>query len=87
MTVQYTDHTKVLSVKETDQPRYGVTSTGYGGKIPTRYMVRYGARWHRVYMLLYSNAGIAYIVSGGVALILDDNTEWRLALMKGERIA
>lgn len=53
--------------------------TGYGPKVPTRYMVRIGTRWHRVYMAQYGNSGSAYVVlegsdhylSSGVSEILE----------------
>lgn len=49
-----------LPAKVTETPRY-YSATGYGARIPTRYMVRFGARWRRVYVAQFSNAGTAYI--------------------------
>jgi hypothetical protein len=37
------------------------TATGYGKRIPTRYMVRYNGKWRRVYCAIYSNIGTCYI--------------------------
>ena len=37
------------------------TATGYGRKIPTRYMVQYGGKWRRVYCCIFSNVGTLYI--------------------------
>ena len=37
------------------------TATGYGSRIPTRYMVKFKGRWRRVYCRQYSNAGTLYI--------------------------
>lgn len=37
------------------------TATGYGSRIPTRYMVKFNGRWRRVYCRHYSNAGTLYI--------------------------
>lgn len=37
------------------------TATGYGMRIPTRYMVRWGSKWRRVYCRQISNAGTCYI--------------------------
>ena len=39
------------------------TSSGYGRRIPTRWMVRLpgSARWRRVYCCIYSNAGTCYV--------------------------
>lgn len=38
------------------------TATGYGKKIPTRYMVRIGTVWYRVYTMIFSNIGSNYIL-------------------------
>ena len=37
------------------------TSTGYGKRIPTRYMVKFNGKWRRVYCRIYSNIGTLYI--------------------------
>ena len=37
------------------------TSTGYGRRIPTSYMVKHNSRWKRVYCCIYSNSGVLYI--------------------------
>lgn len=37
------------------------TTTGYGSRIPTRYMVKYKNKWRRVYCMQYSNCGTLYI--------------------------
>jgi len=39
------------------------TSTGYGRRIPTRYMVQApgSTRWRRVYCCIFSNSGTCYI--------------------------
>lgn len=37
------------------------TASGYGARIPTEHLVRYGGRWRRVYCHVYSNAGTLYI--------------------------
>jgi len=37
------------------------TATGYGTRIPTRYVVRYCGKWRRVYCRQYSNAGTCFI--------------------------
>jgi hypothetical protein len=41
------------------------TVTGYGSKIPTRYMVKINGRWRRVYMACFGNAGTCYIGKPG----------------------
>lgn len=37
------------------------TASGYGTRIPTRYMVRFNGRWRRVYCRIYSNVGTLHI--------------------------
>lgn len=72
--LSYTDRNLVTRVKVEAAPRSGQTVSGYGGAIPTRFMVRYDGRWHRVYMMQYGNSGSPYIKSGGQVLHLDIDT-------------
>lgn len=44
---------------------YRIPVSGYGKRIPSRYMVKHGGRWRRVYVVQYSNAGTAYIGKPG----------------------
>ena len=80
----YTNMPHVHTVaRDTAAPRYGHTVSGYGSSIPTAYRIRYRGqdgllRWHGVYVMIYSNAGTAYIRSRGKRLILDTFTEHRL---------
>lgn len=37
------------------------TASGYGSRIPTRYMVRFNGKWRRVYCICYSNSGTLFI--------------------------
>lgn len=37
------------------------TATGYGRRIPSRYMVRWFGKWRRVYVCQYSNSSTLYI--------------------------
>jgi hypothetical protein len=37
------------------------TRSGYGRRIPTRYMIRLKKRWRRVYYCVYSNVGTCYV--------------------------
>lgn len=37
------------------------TASGYGSRIPTRYMVKFNNRWRRVYCAIYSNNGSLFI--------------------------
>jgi hypothetical protein len=77
MTVAYVDDALVGEIILTEAPPNPYPS-GYGPKIPTRYKIRYGARMHRVYVMLYSNSGSSYIISGGEDLFLDTITEYRI---------
>lgn len=37
------------------------TASGYGARIPTRYVVQLHGRWRRVYCHIYSNSGTCFI--------------------------
>jgi hypothetical protein len=37
------------------------TRSGYGRRIPMRYIIRLNNRWRRVYCCKYSNAGTCYV--------------------------
>ena len=78
MSVVYTDPTLVTDKRQTDQPTYGRNADGYGGKIPTRHMLRYAGKWRRVYVMCYSNSGTAYVIVKGAVTVLDTYTEYRL---------
>jgi hypothetical protein len=51
------------------------TATGYGRKIPTRYMVQSGGKWRRVYCCIFSNSGTLYIgkLSGEAVTVQIEN--------------
>jgi len=40
------------------------TQSGYGRKIPTSHMIKWGNKWRRVYCCIYSNSGTCYILQG-----------------------
>lgn len=46
------------------------TASGYGRRIPMRYMVQWRRRWRRVYYCNFGNAGTAYIgnLSDGITV-------------------
>lgn len=48
------------------------TATGYGMRIPTRYMVRLHGKWRRVYCCQVSNAGTCYIGNLSDQIIVQD---------------
>ncbi len=48
------------------------TATGYGARIPSPYMVKWGGRWRRVYVACYGNAASHYIGKAGAWLATVD---------------
>lgn len=49
------------------------TGTGYGGKLSTSKMIKINGRWHRIYVMCYSNSGSAYVlVKGEIIFIRED---------------
>lgn len=50
------------------------TASGYGKKIPTRYMIKtIDNRWRRVYCAIYSNIGTCYVMHGDIRTIVNLN--------------
>jgi hypothetical protein len=51
------------------------TATGYGARIPTRFMVKVNNVWRRVYCRIYSNIGTLFIganpIDGTIVSIID----------------
>jgi hypothetical protein len=49
------------------------TATGYGKRIPTRWMVRHNGKLRRVYCAIYSNIGTCYIgdLADGLTVNID----------------
>lgn len=76
--VEYTTPAAVREVRSDDTAPPNPYADGYGPKVPTRHWVRYGNRWHRVYVMQYGNAGSAYIKHRGGDLFLDLDTRQRL---------
>jgi hypothetical protein len=56
--------------------------TGCGCKVPTSVRLRLsseqGPRWHRVYSMVYGNAGSAYVRRGGKEVFLSIDVEYLL---------
>lgn len=54
---------RLHSPKITPIPRKGQTRSGYGRRLPTRYLVRLPGerRWRRVLAICYSNAATLYV--------------------------
>lgn len=74
----YTNPALVSGMRETERPHSGQTVSGYGARIPTRYMLRYAGIWRRVYVMVYGNAGSAYVNVKGKTVFLDSDTEHRM---------
>lgn len=59
---------QTVSVEHKEKPlthhklNLSYTATGYGNKLPTRYMVYYNKRWYRVYSICYSNVSTEYVL-------------------------
>ena len=51
------------------------TATGYGKRIPTRYMMRFNGRMYRVYVCVFSNSGTTYITTRSGDIVLDVNND------------
>ena len=65
-----------VMVKELPWQKMGLsyTPTGYGSKIPTRYMVRtIDQKWRRVYCAVFSNVGATYVMHGKIKTIVSIN--------------
>lgn len=54
-------------IDEPDWMKRGLqqTHSGYGNRLMTRYKVRIGCRWRRVYCACFSNAGTCYVGKPG----------------------
>lgn len=78
------DHRFIIDVKVTDQPRtYSVT--GYGRKIPTRYMLLCADnKKRRVYVITYANSGSPYVIIGGDMVFLSVDSECKIKELVGE---
>lgn len=77
MSISWLDNETVTAIRLTEAP-FNRSVTGYGGKIPTRWMLRIGPRWHRIYVMRYANSGTAYVCKGGLNLVLETETEHRI---------
>lgn len=80
--VEYLDGKLVTEAKITGAP-INRSLSGYGPKVPTRYMIKLGHHWRRVYMMQYSNSGAAYVIVNGEDKLLDTDTEHMLQNLEG----
>ena len=51
------------------------TASGYGVRIPTRYMVKWEGRWRRVYVAVWGNSGTCYIGKPGAWIATVSETD------------
>ena len=72
--LRYLDHGAVIDMKTTVQPVTRM-ATGYGAKLPTRYMLKAGGQWRRVYVMQYGNSGSPYVIVQGEVAHLSIDTE------------
>lgn len=88
----YVDETRIVGVADVptwwQERGLSFTASGYGRRIPTRYMLAYADgptryRWHRVYAIVAGNSGSLYIRVRGVRLFLTPNAEHALERMVG----
>ena len=70
MDIKYLEEKDVESVFMTNT-RLQSTVSGYGSKIPTRYLVQLkdSRRKYRLYCMIYSNSGSCYIVRKGEKIL------------------
>ena len=61
MTIAYLDSARITAKRQT-KPPVNYSRTGYGNKLPTSWLVQLdGKRWHRIYVICWSNSGSAYV--------------------------
>lgn len=73
--VTYLEHARVMGLRVDAETPRNPYANGYGSRIPTRYMLKLGKRWHRVYVVQWSNAGSAYVLERGARLFLSIETQ------------
>lgn len=74
MSLTYASVDQIMDIRAGVAPTHH-TTTGYGGKIPTRYSVRMAdtagrPRWYRVYAMSYGNGSTPYVLQGGEMLLV-----------------
>lgn len=78
MAIQYLDPSLVTAVRQSPPP-HNRSRTGYGSKIGTAWELEIHGRWHRVYVVQWSNSGSAYVTVRGQNLYLGgfDPRDWQ----------
>jgi hypothetical protein len=73
--MKYLDPSRVTGKRQTAPPM-NRSRTGYGNKIGTSWLLQLdGKRWHRVYVIQWSNSGTAYVVTKSGPQYLDRGQE------------
>jgi hypothetical protein len=68
--IAYLDPARVTARRRTKAP-LNRSRDGYGSKLPSSWMLQLdGRRWHRVYIICYSNSGSAYVSTKAGSLYL-----------------
>lgn len=68
--ITYMDPNQVIATRQTTTP-HNRSRSGYGSKLPTSWQLQLkDKRWRRVYVILWSNSGSAYILVKGERLFL-----------------
>lgn len=68
--VTYLDPKQVIGTRQTKTP-HTRSRSGYGSKLPTSWQLQLqDKRWRRVYVILWSNSGSAYIITKSGKLFL-----------------
>ena len=75
---KYLDTVTVQDKRQSTAP-VNRSRSGYGGKIGTSWELKIGNRWHRVYVMIWSNAGTAYVLCNG--------SRWLLSMEPGGALA
>ena len=87
----YLDENMIIGARITEAP-LNRSATGYGNRIPTRYMIKLDrgrvTYWHRVYAICYSNAASYYVNAGAAGKrFLDSACFERIEKFSAEKAA
>lgn len=73
--LKHLELSEVSEIRVEDKTPPNPYAQGYGPKVPTRYMLRIGNRWHRLYVMIYGNSGSPWINKGGETWFLSIDLE------------
>jgi hypothetical protein len=76
MAVEYLNEADVVGTRQSKAP-LNYSRTGYGPKIGTSWEILLtDGRWRRVYVMIWSNSGTAYIIVRGRNLVVPLHSIW-----------